>query len=332
MSYRGIRPLRSLLRFHFHEDTLFHMTPQTTIINKLILDNDTTQLIKPNQEWLLQRSFERTLGSHKTSYGTLEGRSLAKLYARAYRPFISKTDLDKFFGTAHAIQELKQSVRYHASLRDDASDTLHLLSAIPNTDFGIIRGEYFVSLGALRGYARLLSYANDNLFRGHLKQNVNFTEPMGMNDSGECEKNLKKYLKGSSSLQTNTQVKNYIVVNSPQTSEFFTGLASNLGTRIIVMTGGTFSKASSTVETHLYELDSATRRGDTHRTEQIRNELLSMKFVAIKNHAELIQFIEAVSADASSNVIRARTLPDTASAMEGTLRDMELSILGRGWD
>lgn len=322
---RALRPKPRVAKFHVHDSVLFSQPPQTTHLNSALLRNETTGWVTPDELPALQRSFETLLRGYNV--GAVEAADLKKLYCKVYYPFLTQQQLKECVRDSDMTQ-LQRFVIKHARLTHEGSELLKRLTNAAGLDFGVLRGEYFASLGLTPvQYGHLLRSANKQIFEGHDKQNYNFSKVISKSNGVTSSLNMERYLKSSSSLHRSTNLKNYLVVNSPEESEMFANLAQQFGTSIVILTGTHF-QSDSLVAPLIHEYQVSKLRGSVDHCTDIRSELQSLQFLPMKDVQELIQFTSIIDdVQVPSPAYDSTSVLDTTS-FEETLRQMEISILG----
>jgi hypothetical protein len=253
----------------------------------------------------------------------MDHRDLFKLYSKVYYPFLTQAQVRDCF-KERSMAQLQKFVIKHERLTHEGSMLLRFINGSPMLDFGVLRGEYYASLGlGPLQYGTLLRSSNKLLFQGHDKQNLNFSKVLTMKDGQSSALTMERYLKSSSSLHKSTNLKNYIVVNSPVECEMYANLAQRFGTRIIVLTGKNFEASISPVAPLLYDYQLSKLRGSYDSCSEIRSQLMALQFLPMKDVSELIQFISVVEDDMRP------TTKMFKSSFNETLKHMELSILGK---
>lgn len=314
---RALRPKQRTLKFHIHDSLLFQQEPQTQCINRALLRNDAQHWITNAEMEAVQKSFDTLVSGYNV--GQMNGNDLMKLYAKVYYPFLNKTQVRDSFKERN-MSKLQSYVTKHVRLTQEGSFLLKTISQSKSMDFGVLRGQYFASLGfSPIAYGHLLNSSNRTLFQGHNKQNINFSKVLTKVDGEASVLAMERYLKSSSSLHKSTQLKNYLVVNSPQECEMYANLAQRFGTRIVILTGQNFERSESSVAPLLYDYQMAKLRASWDQCGEIRNALTSLKFLPMRDVNELLQFITVVEEKVGESAL---------ASFDETLRQMELSILG----
>lgn len=320
---RSLRPKPHLTKLHIHDSVLFQQKPQTWHINRALLDNGKTQLISHGELKALQKSFESLMKGYNT--GNLDYKDLIKLYSKVYYPFLRSEEIREFFGRdpRGSMARLQDYMIKHVRLTGDGISLLKHVHESSGLDFGVVRGDYFASLGITPIlYGSLLRSSNKSLFSKHHKQNINYSKVINGMDGHLSATMMERYLKSSSSLHRAFNLKNYLVVNSPHESEMFVNLAQRFGISVIILTDKHFENPQSLVSPLLHDYQMCKLKGSTDQCDEIREHLSSLKFLPMKNVRELITFTNALE-----DVDRKQPKFDSASFDE-TLRQMELSILG----
>jgi hypothetical protein len=255
-----------------------------------------------------------------------------KLYAQIYHPFLTKAQLSAYFKepTSNNLSALKSFVMRHIRLNDSAISALEFIYQKPSFDFGILRGSYFASLGIVDDYGKLLHNANSKLFRNHMHRDVNYSSPLSSNNFKKNEEILLGYLKQSSQLHHGvSNLKNFLVVDNPNQSEFFISMAAKLGVNVIVLTESNFASPSSTIN-HLFQRYQMYRsQRDLFKCHEIHSQLSNMKLISMKSMKELMTFLDILQDPYlrlyQLNALNAGT---SMNSFDKRLLEMELSILG----